>query len=221
MKVSELFGKTFGRLTVVKRCENYVSPKGTTRTNWLCECSCGNKIKVTADKLKSGNTQSCGCLRNEKTIQRSYKHGERHSRLYGIYYAMLNRCNNKNSVNYMNYGGRGITVCREWQGENGFVNFAEWSLSNGYSDELSIDRRDVNGNYEPDNCKWSTKYEQMNNTTRNKFVTIDNETHTISEWSRISGVNSSTIYYRLKRGIPANEAVFTKSVIRKRGLNNG
>lgn len=220
MKADELCGKTFGRLTVIKRCENYVSPGGTTRSNWLCKCQCGNEIKVTADKLKYGNTKSCGCLKNEITAKRNHKHGERHSRLYAIYYAMLNRCNNKKAINYKNYGGRGIKVCEEWTGEDGFKNFYKWSLDNGYCDELTIDRIDVNGNYEPSNCKWSTRHEQMNNTTRSHFITIDNVTHTLSEWSYISGVDVSTIYYRLKRGISEKEAVFSKTIKRKRGIKN-
>lgn len=221
MKAEELCGKKFGRLTVVKRCENYVSPKGVTRSNWLCKCDCGNELKVTADKLKSGNTKSCGCLKNEITVQRSFKHGGRHTRLYSIYYAMVNRCGNKNAINYKNYGGRGIKVCDEWSGEDGFINFMNWANSNGYENNLSIDRIDVNGNYSPANCKWSTRREQMNNTTRNHLITIDNKTHTLSQWASISGVNPSTIYYRLKRGVPEKEAVFSKMISRKRGIKNG
>lgn len=198
MKVSELSGNTYGRLTVIERCENDISSYGTVRSKWLCRCSCGNEVKVIGQHLKNGNTKSCGCLKIDKTIERSYRHGEGKSRLYQIYYAMIGRCKNKNVINYKNYGGRGISVCDEWLGENGFINFREWSLNNGYGPDLSIDRIDVNGNYEPNNCKWSTKYEQMNNTTRSKFVTIGNETRTVAEWSRISGVKSATIYYRLK-----------------------
>lgn len=220
MKADNLCGKTFGRLTVIKRCENYVSPSGTTRSNWICKCQCGKEVKVTTDKLKSGNTKSCGCLKNEITAQRNHKHGKRQSRLYAIYYAMLNRCNNKKAINYKDYGGRGISVCEEWLGKDGFVNFMNWSLVNGYKDDLTIDRIDVNGNYEPSNCRWSTRREQMNNTTRNRFLTIDNITHTLSEWSEISGVNPSTICYRLKRGVLEKEAVFTKTFIRKRGIKN-
>lgn len=204
-------------MTVIERCENYVSPSGTKYSKWLCRCECGNEIKVTAYRLKSGNTKSCGCLKKEVNGQQSYKHGEKHSRIYNLYYAMLNRCKNPQAINYGNYGGRGICVCDEWLGENGFINFNNWSMANGYAEDLSIDRIDVNGNYCPENCKWSTRMEQMSNTTRTRLITVDGVTHTLSQWARIGGVRPETIHYRLKRGISPKEAIFTKSIIRKRG----
>jgi hypothetical protein len=110
---------------------------------------------------------------------------------------MKKRCYSTKFREYKNYGGKGIIVCDEWK--NNFEAFRNWALNNGYSDTLSIDRIDNNKNYEPDNCKWSNKIEQANNTTRNIKVTYNGETHTISEWSRISGIPYGTLYSRICR----------------------
>lgn len=215
MKADCLENKKFGRLTVIKMVENYVSPSGTTRSQWLCKCDCGNHIITTADKLKNGNTKSCGCLKSDVTTKRNYRHGMRRTRLYRIYSAMVCRCENKNAINYHSYGGRGITVCDEWRGEKGAENFIDWAKRSGYDETLTIDRIDVNGNYCPENCKWSTRLEQGSNRTDNHFITINGETHTISEWSRISGIGVSTICQRIKAGAPEDEAVFRKLYSRK------
>ena len=128
---------------------------------------------------------------------------------------MVCRCENKNAINYHSYGGRGITVCDEWRGEKGAENFIDWAKRSGYDETLTIDRIDVNGNYCPENCKWSTRLEQGSNRTDNHFITINGETHTISEWSRISGIGVSTICQRIKAGAPEDEAVFRKLYSRK------
>ena len=122
------------------------------------------------------------------------------SRIYNIYICMKERCYNPNTKSYKDYGDRGIEVCDEWLGEDGFKNFYEWSVANGYDNSLSIDRINVNGNYEPSNCKWSTSTEQNNNTRRNNNITLNCETHTISEWSRIKGLSRNTLVARLRNG---------------------
>ena len=221
MKADCLESKKFGTLTVVKRIENYVSPSGTIRSQWLCKCECGNYTKVTSDKLKSGNTKSCGCLKVDAASKMNYKHGMRKTRLYRIYSAMVCRCENKNAVNYHSYGGRGIKVCDECRGENGAKNFIDWSDKNGYKENLTIDRIDVNGDYSPENCKWSTRMEQSSNRTDNHFITINGETHTLSEWSRISGISVSTICQRMKAGASDEDAVFRKLYYRKGEKQNG
>lgn len=197
----ELTGQKFGRLTV----EKFDCSKNS-RTYWLCICECGNLKSVQGKKLKSGHTRSCGCLVTESAIRNLSNvskngretHGKRHTRLYGIWTDMKKRCNNSNHTSYMNYGGRGISVCDEWQKD--FQSFYEWAVKNGYNDELSIERIDVNGNYEPVNCKWITLKEQSYNKRNNIVVTIYNTTKTLAEWSEDTGLNYGTLKSRYHKG---------------------
>ncbi|WP_080549836.1 hypothetical protein [Clostridium butyricum] len=120
---------------------------------------------------------------------------------------MKSRCKNSNYKNYHRYGGRGIKVCDEW--DKNFKEFYNWSLNNGYSDNLTIDRIDVNGNYEPSNCRWATKITQANNRDNNRIIEFEGEAHTLTEWSRIKGLGFKTLDYRLKAGWQL-EKVFNK-----------
>lgn len=169
----DLTGKKFGRLTVIRRLKP--EEVETRQYNWLCQCECGNFVKASANKLKTGHTKSCGCLRDEFSIgDKTRTHGLRHStRLYHIYATMKQRCNNPNNSQYKNYGGRGIKVCDEWNDKNGFKAFYDWAISAGFDEskpwqEQTIDRIDVNGNYEPSNCRWVTNLEQQRNKRTSK-----------------------------------------------------
>ena len=161
--------------------------------------------------MRHGNTKSCGCQRRNKFRT----HGKSNTRLYEIWTDMKQRCLNSNQKTYKYYGGRGITICQEWI--NDFMSFYDWSLENGYQDKLTIDRIDVNGGYEPNNCRWVTMETQLRNTRRNHFVEINGESHTIAEWARIYEINPQTINSRLRKGISEQDAILIP-VKRKRGI---
>lgn len=128
----------------------------------------------------------------------NYKHGLRKTRLFSIWANMKTRCINPRSTHYNRYGGRGITVCDEWR--DNFQSFYEWAMANGYKDDLTIDRIDNNGNYEPSNCRWTTSKEQARNTSRNVLITIDGETKSLMSWCEKYNINYKTVRDRLKRG---------------------
>ena len=193
-------GDRFTRLTVVKdKLPEY---------KVICVCDCGKVTSVCASNLLRGATKSCGCLRRESI---HIKHGGKGTRLYRIWQAMKGRCNRETDKSYIYYGAKGIKVCDEWKD---FSNFRDWSLDHGYTDNLTIDRIDPNGNYEPTNCRWATEKQQQNNKTSNHFLTLNNETKTISEWSDETGINQITILMRIRRGWTVEDSL-TKPVRRR------
>ena len=197
-KALDLSGQRFGRLIVIGRDESR-----SGKVFWRCECDCGKIITVQANNLRSGNTTSCGCLRAENMRTISKKHGKSHTRIHRIWLGMRERCECTEHKHYKDYGRRGITVCSEWK--NSFENFYAWAMASGYNPEAkrgecTLDRIDSNGNYCPENCRWATAKEQANNTRRNHWITFEGETHTITEWSEITGIAKSTLINRILLG---------------------
>lgn len=201
----KLEGMKFGRLLVIRN----VGVKGKQGLiYWECLCDCGNTSEVPGSSLKKGNTQSCGCLGTEARQQlcrdRS-THGMHGKRIYNIWRSMRARCTNSNYIGWDDYGGRGISVCAEWLG--GFEVFYSWALANGYSDELTIDRKNTDGNYEPENCRWATVLEQQNNRRDNRLISYHGVTDTISQFARSWGIRYSTLLYRIESGWSVDEAL--------------
>ena len=172
----DLAGRRFGKLTVIEE----VGRTQNGKVIWKCKCDCGGETNAIASNLKNGISKSCGCQRTETLMKRSTTHGGRRTRLYQIWCNMKQRCKN---VNYPDYGGRGIEVCEEWK--NSFEAFRDWALANGYRDDLTIERKDVNGDYCPENCTWATRKAQNNNTRNNHFIEYNGQTKTISQWAEI------------------------------------
>ena len=162
---------------------------------WRCKCECGNETDVLSTRIINNKTKSCGCLRHKKG--QNEKHGLKKHPLYSVWAAMKYRCYNKNSHNYPNYGGRGIAVCESWL--KSVVNFFN-DMNKDYSIGLHLDRIDVNGNYEPLNCRWVTGQVNNNNKRTNVYICMDGRTHTPAEWGRELGIKSNTISNRKRKG---------------------
>lgn len=207
-KVKDLTNKKFGHLTVVKMNEE----RGpSNKVMCTCKCDCGNTIVVMSNSLTTGKTVSCGCRIQKKT------HGMKNTRIYRIWAGMKNRCTNVNNQSYSDYGGRGITLCEEW---NKFENFYKWSKESGYSDNLTIDRINVNGNYEPNNCRWAT-YEQQNNNKRNNiYIKYNNEVVTLTELSRMTNICPESLRKRYNDEDEDNEELIEYVTSKLKGDSN-
>ena len=210
----DLTGKTFGKLTVIKEIDSLKH-----HTVWLCRCQCGKETQVEVSNLRNGNTQSCGCLRGERLGDRRRTHGmgsvERRERLYSIWAGMKYRCFNPKGKSFKDYGGRGISVCKQWLQ---FENFRDWALKTGYQDDLEIDRINNDGNYEPNNCRWATRSQNQSNRRNNRLITINGETKTLSQWAEDFGLSINTIVSRIRNGWVNEELI---QPIRKARLQAG
>lgn len=193
----DLTGEKFGRLVAEKYLGNQI---------YLCKCDCGNHVEVLRTNLKSGATSSCGCIRKEAVAKLKYSHGMCGERIYQTWQNMKSRCLCKNSSEYKNYGGRGITVCNDWLDFNPFY---DWAINSGYNDNLTIERIDVNGNYEPSNCKWIPSEEQCLNKTNTRRITINGNTKSLSEWAKYYGIPYDILRHRIDKGISPEIAVAT------------
>lgn len=197
-----LTGCKFGKLTVIESCG-----KGIDRHYYSkVECDCGVRYLVPDTELIYGRRKSC-----IKCSKPTMTHGKTNTKLFNVWQAMKQRCYDKNHQNYKHYGGRGIQMCDEWKDD--FQAFYDWALSHGYSAELTIDRIDVNGNYEPSNCRWESKKRQANNKRNNCLFEYKGQTYTIAELSEIYNIKYSCLYYRLHNGWDIEKALHTQSIL--------
>ena len=198
---NDLIGQKFGKLTVIEKAKE-------GRQRYICKCECGNTITLQRSRLPK--YKSCGCYEKvnlEIISHSSYKHGKTNTRLYGIWCGMKDRCYNSNCEHYDCYGGRGIRVCDEWL--NDFQKFYDWSIQNGYEKGLSIDRIDVDGNYEPSNCRWATKIEQMRNRRDTVFVEDNGIKIPITEACEKYGIEKTFLWRKVKAGYSLSEILTT------------
>lgn len=201
-KYIDLADRRFGRLVVIRRAEDHIQSNGRHRAMWTCKCDCGKEVAVAGDNLRGGLTQSCGCLQKERASKTCAKHLSTDSRLYNVWSAMKRRCCNHTVPEYLLYGGRGISICDEWKDDFGC--FQSWAIENGYNpkanrSECTIDRVDVNGDYSPENCRFVSQQEQMNNVRYNHRLEYNGETHTIAEWARLYNMSYSKLSQRINR----------------------
>lgn len=191
----DLTGQTFGRLVAIG-----LNPERTSNgsARWNCLCACGKQVVVIGQELRKKSTTSCGCLRAENYGVYSITHGMAHSKEYKAWDAARYRCFNPHAHGFHNYGGRGISMCEEWR--SSFSTF--YANMGPCLKRMSLERINVNGNYEPGNCKWATSTEQCRNMRHNVFITHGGETRTLIEWAGRSGIHENIIRRRHKAGLP-------------------
>lgn len=207
--VIDLSGQRFGKLTALR----FIG-RVNKHSMFMCICDCGKETIVTSNNLRRNHTTSCGCESSKKTMgKRSITHGLSKHPLFKMWCYMRNRCYWDKHNRFEHYGGKGITVCDEWRDD--FEPFYLWAINNGWKKGLSIDRRENDKNYCPDNCRFTTTFHQNRNRTSNVKITIDGETKILIEWSELSGINPMTIQKRIELGWDLKDAVFRKP--QKRG----
>lgn len=203
-------GGIFGNLTVLERTSE-------SRAYFLCQCACGNQKKIRRDHLRNGKIISCGCVRTAGSSARAHvmhaantTHGKSRTKLHGVWFGIKQRCTNPKSTAFKYYGGKGISICERWLDfSNFFADLGEPEIG------MTLDRINSNGNYEPSNCRWATRKEQMLNTSRNHYLTHNGETMTISQWAEKTGISQKNIGNRIKKGWPIPEALETPVLRRK------
>jgi len=203
-------GLKFNRLTVI----NYSHTDNYRQKKWNCVCDCGKSVIASTNSLRRNNTKSCGCLQKEKAAISGRNSATTHglsknvngtkTRLFRIWMGMKTRCYNQKVKEYPRYGGKGVIICKEWLD---YKNFHDWSFLNGYQDHLTIERIEVSGNYEPNNCRWATMKEQANNRTTSHYLTYNNKTNTMAAFSEEYNIGLQTLFRRLKSGWSVEKAL--------------
>lgn len=196
-------GEKFGRLTVMEFSHKEHKKYENSRRNYYkyfykCLCECGNFVVVESKSLKSGNTKSCGCINHDKIVSRNTKHNLSKTRLYKIFHGMKRRCYNEKCRSYKDYGAKGIKICDEWK--NNFIAFYDWAINNGYSENLTIERKDIHQDYCPLNCCWIPKAQQQKNTSRNVLYEYKGQKKLLGELAKENNLPFTCVRKRLERG---------------------
>ena len=207
------------RVIVIERSKtpHTICKNGRSVYFWKCVCICGKEFETNGCRLRSGRCKSCGCYQKELAASKRKTHGMEGTRLYKIWRGIKDRCLNENCPAYKNYGGRGISVCKDW--EHSFVEFYEWATTNGYKDDLTIDRIDVDEDYCPNNCRWASIIQQNRNKRNNRFISYDNKTLPLCEWAEITSINASTLSGRIDRQWK-EEDIFQNNIDKNKTNNN-
>lgn len=200
--MKDLTKQKFGRLTVLEKTDE----RRSGHIVWKCKCDCGKECLVSGKTLRNGGTTSCGCAR--------IKHGESRTRLYNIWTQIKDRTENPENWGWDNYGGRGISLCEEW---HDYPIFSKWAKENGYTEDTSIDRIDVNGNYEPNNCRWATEKEQANNRRTCVMIEYNGKKQSMADWARELGISYETIRTRHRRGWDTKRMLTTPQQTKNKG----
>lgn len=201
--MKKLIGKKHSKLTVIEEYKNGKMLK--------CKCECGNEVIL--DRNSFYKSRNCGCIKRDIVVH----HGLSCHKLYKVRNTMIARCYNPKNCSYKNYGERGIKVCKDWlDKEIGIINFYNWAISNGYVDGLTIDRINIDGDYEPSNCRWTTVKQQANNRRSNHLITFKGKTQNLQEWSKELGISRSTLKDRLSKNLELEEVFKTSKLSRWR-----
>lgn len=203
-KVLNIVGQRFEKLMVLEK----VVKDNSIHSFFLCRCDCGEEKVIRGKDLTAGKVKSCGNHTVESIKKANTTHGDSKSRLYNIHKSMIARCYRKSDKRFDDYGGRGISVYDGWMGDGGYLKFKSWAMSNGYSDQLTIDRIDVDGNYEPNNCRWADWPTQRSNRRITLKVEIDGEEKSLSDWCRELDLRYGSVWRRIHRyGYDPTEAL--------------
>jgi len=195
--IIDLTGKIFGRLTVVRRIYSKNLPDWKKKQpQWLCLCECGKTVTKHGRYLRDGDTQSCGCIETEGLIKRNTVHGLTGTVEYSAWNSAKVRCYNPNNIKYPDYGGRGIKMCKRWL--MGFEYFLS-DMGKRPSRRYSLDRINVNGNYEPSNCRWATRKQQAQNKRNNHWIVYKNKRMIFSDWVKYFKSNTACVLEMIKR----------------------
>lgn len=202
-KFVDLTGRRFGKLVVIERAGYSTDKSGRKYIMWKCQCDCGNTKELRSNSLLGGGNVSCGCMYHAIRKKDSVKTNKNVRRLYMIWAGMKQRCYNENCESYKWYGAKGVSVCREWI--NDFRSFEKWSYDSGYKENLSIERKDPKGDYEPSNCEWIELPNQQDNKRNTVRIKINGKYFTLKEISELYGINRATLYSRYSNGASVDE----------------